>query len=169
MSTEDHFNWPTATRGNTMYLSTVSKILSIFPLLSCLEDQDPSVIKKTFYSNRSPNLDISDIDKARPFYQGYHYNNKESFINRNDDISGSHPKKLHQPLDKMYYSLRNEDITGTKPKCQKFTTTRCPTNPLNPEYKLPNVEIRANTPPKFIRDNIAINVTELDDFIINSF
>lgn len=147
MSTEDHFNWPSANRGNTMYLSTI-------------KDQDPNVVRKTFYTNRSPNLDITDIDKARPFYQGYHYNQKESFINRNEDIAGSKPKRLHQPLEKVYYNLRNEDITGTKPKCQKFTTTRFPTNPLNPEYKLPNVEIRANTPPKFIRDGISINDIE---------
>lgn len=144
MSGEDHFNWPTASRENTMYLSTI-------------KDQDPNVVRKTFYTNKSPNLDISDIDKAKPFYQGYHYTQKESFVNRNDDIQGSKPKKLHQPLEKTYYNLRNDDIMGSKPKCQKFTTTRESTNPLNPEYKLPKVEIRTNTPPKFIRDNISIN------------
>lgn len=144
MSTEDHFNWPTASRENTMYLSTI-------------KDQDPNVVRKTFYTNKSPNLDISDIDKAKPFYQGYHYTQKEVFVNRNDDIAGSRPRKLHQPLDKAYYNLRNDDIQGSKPKCQKFTTTRESTNPLNPEYKLPQVEVRVSTPPKFIRDNISIN------------
>jgi hypothetical protein len=125
--------------------------------LSTVKDQDPSVVRKTFYTNKSPNLDISDIDKAKPFYQGYHYNQKEVFANRNDDIAGSRPKKLHQPLDRQYYNLRNDDIQGSKPKCQKFTTTRESTNPLNPDYQLPKVEVRVNTPPKFIRDHISIN------------
>lgn len=64
----------------------------------------------------------------------------------------------------MHYDLRNEDIQGSKPQSHKFVTTRSPTNPLNPEYKLAQVEIRVATPPKFIRDNIDIKVTELTVF-----
>jgi len=145
MSTEDHFNWPMPGKSSTMYLSTVN---------------EPGFTKKTFYKDRSPNLDISDIDKAKPHYQGYQFTEKETYGNRNDDIAGSRPKKLHQPLEKVYFGLRNDDIVGTKPKCQKFTTTRSPTNPLNPEYKLPEVEVRVATPPKFVRDNIDIKDIE---------
>ena len=68
-----------------------------------------------FARDRSPNLDIGDIDKARPFYQGYHYLNKPSYVNKNDDIAGSHPKKLHQPLNKEYFHMKNDDINGSKP------------------------------------------------------
>lgn len=61
----------------------------------------------------------------------------------------------------MYYDLRSDDIPGTKPQSHKFVTTRQPFNPLNPEYKLPQVEIRVATPPKFVRDHIDIKVTAL--------
>lgn len=54
--------------------------------------------------------------------------------------------------------MRNDDIAGAKPQSHKFVTTRMSSNPLNPEYKLSQVEIRVATPPKFIRDNIAIDV-----------
>jgi len=143
MSFEDHFNWPAANRSNTMYLSTI-------------KPNETGIERRTFFRERSPNLDISDIDKARPHYQGYQYAQKEIFTNRNDDIAGSRPKKLHQPLEKVYYALRNDDIVGAKPQCHKFVTARTPINPLNPEYKLPQVEIRLATPPKFVRDNIDI-------------
>lgn len=33
-------------------------------------------------------------------------------------------------------------------------TTRQPSNPLNPVYKISEVEYRPPTPPKFIRDSI---------------
>jgi hypothetical protein len=142
MSFVDHFNFPNASRGDTMYLST-------------LRTEDAAG-KKSFARNRSSNLDITDIDKARPHYQGYQYNQKETFANRNDDIHGSAPKKLHQPLEKVYYNLRNDDINGSKPQSHKFVTTRLPSNPLTPDYMLPQVEVRVATPPKFIRDNISI-------------
>jgi len=54
--------------------------------------------------------------------------------------------------------MTNDDIKGSKPQSHKFVTTRKPCNPLEPEYKLPYVEIRPATPPKFIRDNIDIKV-----------
>jgi len=142
MSFVDHFNYPNAGRTETMYLSTLKN--------------EEAAGKKSFARNRSSNLDITDIDKARPHYQGYQFVQKETFANRNDDISGSAPKKLHQPLEKVYYNLRNDDINGTKPQSHKFVTTRMPSNPLTPEYVLPQVEMRVATPPKFIRDNISI-------------
>jgi hypothetical protein len=57
-------------------------------------------------------------------------------------------------LNKPEYNLTNDDIEKSKPNFTKFTTTRPPTNPLNPVYKLPEVEYRPPTPPKFIRDQI---------------
>jgi len=144
---EDHFNWPSANKTDTMYLSTI-------------RNQEPGVQKRSFTRDRSANLDISDIEKAKPYYQGYQYTQKETFANRNDDIAGSRPKKLHQPLEKVYYGLRNDDIAGTKPQSHKFVTTRVPINPLTPEYKLPQVEIRVPSPPKFVRDNIDIKDIE---------
>jgi len=35
------------------------------------------------------------------------------------------------------------------------------TNPLNPVYKLPTVEIKPPTPPKFLRDSIRVDVRRL--------
>ena len=57
-------------------------------------------------------------------------------------------------LNKPEYNLSNADIAESKPQCVKFTTKRPPSNPLNPAYKLPVVEYRPPTPPKFIRDQI---------------
>lgn len=144
---EDHFNWPSANKSDTMYLSTI-------------RNQEPSTQTRSFTQERNTNLNISDIEKAKPYYQGYQYTQKETFANRNDDIAGSRPKKLHQPLEKVYYGLRNDDIAGSKPQSHKFVTTRMPINPLNPEYKLPQVEIRVPSPPRFVRDNIDIKDIE---------
>ena len=105
------------------------------------------------------NLNTGDIEKARPYYHGYQYTNKESFVNRNEDINGSIPRKLHQPLNKAYYTMRTDDIKGAHPQAHKFETLRQPSNPLNPEYKLPYAEIRTSTPPKFIRDNLNLKVS----------
>lgn len=141
--TTDHFNFPNASRKDTMYLSTI-------------RPAETGFAQHKFERNTFTKMEIGDIDKARPYYPGYQFTNKESFINRIDDIPGTHPKKLHQPLNKEYYYLKNEDIRGSKPQQHKFVTTREPTNPLNPAYKLPHVEIRQPSPPKFIRDGIDI-------------
>ena len=79
---------------------------------------------------------------------------------KNDDISGSRSRPLHQARNKRYYYLTNEDIVGSRPQCNKFRTTRVPSNPLEPVYKLAKCEQRTATPPKFIRDNIQITDIE---------
>jgi hypothetical protein len=143
----DHFNYPAQNRKDTMYLSTIRPAESGFRKVKIERDSVGSLMTQ-------------DIDKARPHYQGYQYTNKESFNNRNDDIGGSHPRKLHQPLEKQYFNMKTDDIKGAKPQSHKFETMRQPTNPLNPEYKLPYAEVRVSTPPKFIRDNIDIKDIE---------
>jgi hypothetical protein len=50
--------------------------------------------------------------------------------------------------------LTNEDIIGSKPNCVKFKSTRDPSNPLNPQYKLASFQYVPPPPPKFIRDSI---------------
>jgi hypothetical protein len=50
--------------------------------------------------------------------------------------------------------LTNGDIEKSRPNFTKFQTTRQPANPLDPVYKLSEVEYRPPTPPKFIRDQI---------------
>ena len=50
--------------------------------------------------------------------------------------------------------MTNEDVPMSKPNFIKFQTTRPPSNPLNPQYKLSEVEYKPPTPPKFIRDHI---------------
>jgi len=39
----------------------------------------------------------------------------------------------------------------------KFTTTRIGGDPLNPQYKVPVVEKRPVTPPRFVRDHMEID------------
>jgi hypothetical protein len=57
-------------------------------------------------------------------------------------------------LNKPEYNLSNNDIEMSKPHCMKFKTTRPPSNPLNPAYKLAVVEYMPPAPLKFIRDGI---------------
>lgn len=168
METTDHFNYPTSQRKDTMYLSTISTYFK-FPLHNFLLSEPEETGFRQIKAHRefSSSLYTSDIDKARPYLPGYAFGNKPHFMNRNDDIEGSRPSKHHQPLDKPNYSLTNEDIFGAKPRATQFTTTRQPTNPLVPEYKLPYCEVRATTPPKFIRDQIDIKVTALSFPTIN--
>jgi hypothetical protein len=60
---------------------------------------------------------------------------------------------LHIGLNKPEYNLQPVD----KPNCVKFTTTRTGGDPLNPTYKLPVVEQRPITPPRFLRDHMEID------------
>jgi hypothetical protein len=60
-------------------------------------------------------------------------------------------------INKPEFNLSNKDIQGSSPKSQ-FWTTRKPFNPLEPNYNLSQVENVPLPEPKFIRDNIQINV-----------
>eukprot|EP00753_Platysulcus_tardus_P016470 PLAT5745.1.p1 GENE.PLAT5745.1~~PLAT5745.1.p1 ORF type:complete len:593 (-),score=191.24 PLAT5745.1:123-1874(-) len=94
--------------------------------------------------------------------------------NRTDDIPGAAPKRLpayrkpdlHGTADIVGAaprrgrvvdpgtepaSLRVTDIPGARPKPHTFRTARV-VDPMNPEYKLPSVEVRPATPPRFVRD-----------------
>lgn len=53
-----------------------------------------------------------------------------------------------------------DDIQGSRTKVNKFTTTR-KTNPLVPVYQLPVVEYMPFPEPKYIRDNMQVDVTAL--------
>jgi len=59
--------------------------------------------------------------------------------------------------------LRNDDIEGSRPRVNWFKTNRLPSNPLNPEYKLPSFEPIEPEIPKFVRDSINIDVLRLCD------
>ena len=106
------------------------------------------------------------LRQSRSLYTGdivgkRHYATKHQRFNlRNDDIEGSKPKKLNQPLNKAYYYLRNDDILGSKPSLNRFKTKRAPSNPLNPKYVLPSYEPLEPVVPKFIRDSMNIDVSQ---------
>lgn len=59
-------------------------------------------------------LRTADIRGAQPELKPYKYTNKESFINRNNDIDKSSPNKLERFTNKESFLLRNEDIKGTR-------------------------------------------------------
>lgn len=63
-------------------------------------------------------------------------------------------------MSKPEYNLSNSDIEKSKPQMLKFVTTRPPSNPLDPVYKLAHVEYVKPDPPKFIRDSIDISDVE---------
>ena len=83
--------------------------------------------------------------------------NKPEFVNTNWDIDRSGPRALHIGLYKNETNLKSDDIQGAAPQIVKFQSTRQGNDPLNPTYNLSKVEIRAATPPKFIRDAMGID------------
>ncbi len=99
-------------------------------------------------------MSTKDIEGAQPKLFGSKKTNKPEFQNQNWDIDRSGPRALHIGLNKPEYNLGNADIEGSKPNCVKFKSQRAGTDPLNPSYQIPQVEVRPVTPPKFLRDNI---------------
>lgn len=67
---------------------------------------------------------------------------------------------LHIGLNKPEYNLSNADIAGSKTQVTKFVTTREPSNPLNPVYKLASFKYIAPEPPKFVRDAMTVDDIE---------
>ena len=63
----------------------------------------------------------------------------------------------HIGLNKPEYNLMTQDVHGAAPNCVKFKTKRIGHDPLNPNYQLSHVEKRPVTPPKFIKDSMAID------------
>lgn len=84
----------------------------------------------------SHNLLNSDIEGAQPRVWAKKEVNKPEFCLNNYDIEGAGPRVLHVGLNKEYFYLTNSDIEGSKPQWNKFKTTREPSNPLNPVYRL---------------------------------
>lgn len=146
MATAEDFNYRTANRQDTMYLSTVKNT------------DAPTKKFKQINTNRdfSANLFNLDIPGSSPKKFGI-LHHKPDFTNRNEDIERSNPKLLHIGLNKPEYNLNSRDIPGNGPSCVLFKTTREPFNPLEPKYNLPSVETIDPPVPKFIRDNIQIN------------
>ena len=142
----EDYNYRTATKADTMYLDTIKNCdtrIKKFKQIDTIRD----------YSANLYNLDIQG-SSPKKFGILCH---KPDYTNRNDDIERSHPKLLHIGLDKPEYNLNSRDIPGNSPSCVIFKTTREPFNPLEPKYKLPQVESLDPPIPKFIRDNIQIN------------
>ena len=63
----------------------------------------------------------------------------------------------HLGLNKPENNMRTQDIYGASPNCVKFQTKRIGHDPQNPQYNLSKVEIKPPTPPKFIKDSMAID------------
>lgn len=65
---------------------------------------------------------------------------------------------LHVGLNnKPEFNLTNADIEGTKTQIVKFQTSRAPSNPLNPVYKLPSFTYVPPEPLRFIRDAMLVD------------
>ena len=90
------YNYPSLNRKDTMYLSTMTH--NDFPIRKFKQLQT-----KRNWSINLYNLDIegSSHRKFGAFHQ------KIDFINKNDDIEKSFPKKLHIKLKKPEYNLSN--------------------------------------------------------------
>lgn len=148
------YNYPTASRSDTMYLSTIG-----------VNDAKNRRFKQ-LNTNRdySANLFNLDIPGTSPKKFGV-LNNKPDFTNTNIDIERSYPKVLHILLNKPEYNLSNKDIEFSSASTVRIHETRCSKykkpndcrNPLEPVYQLPQVEHLEPPVPKFIRDNIQIS------------
>jgi hypothetical protein len=102
--------------------------------------------------NTSQNLGNQDIEGSQPKVFIPKKVTRDNFVNFNADINGSISRPLHLHINRPVNSLVNQDIEGTKPNCVKFKTTREPSNPLNPVYRLQKVEVVPPEPPRFVRD-----------------
>ena len=143
-NTNIDFNYPSLSRKDLMYLSTVTN--NDFPLRKF----------KQLHTNRnwSINLYNLDIEGSSPRRFGA-FNQKIDFINKVDDIEKSSPKKLHIQLKKPEYNLSNSDIEFSQPNCVTCKIKRH-LNPLEPKYKLSKSPDYPPYEPKFIRDNISV-------------
>lgn len=65
--------------------------------------------------------------------------------------------KIRDPIVLPYDKMKNEDLPETRPNPQIFKTTRCGTNPLNPDYKLQRAESLDTVELKFIKDPLNVN------------
>ena len=150
---KDPWNWRMPSRSSLMSLSKIS------------EEKD-FVRAKTAQGMRSKrrftaNMYVDDIAGAKPKVYAPKTVNKPTYFNDNSDIEGSKSRALHIGIDRGYTgSLKNDDIEGTKSRVFKFHTKRAPQNPLNPVYKLPEVEFIPPEPPRFIRDAMAVDDIE---------
>ena len=127
-------------RADTMYLSKISN-----------RHKRPVQERKT---NRT-----DDIDMAQPQRWSEMYTRNMPDLHGVGDIEGAQPAKLHRGKAGATNRLSNEDIPGTTAKPYTFKTTRC-VDPNDPAYKLPTVDTRPPTPPRFSRDSI--NVQDID-------
>jgi hypothetical protein len=127
-------------RSNTMYLSKI--------------DNRQRVTMQERQTNRT-----DDIDMAQPQRWSEMYTRNMPDLHGVKDIVGAQPSLLHRKLNKPQRSLTNNDIPGTKAKPYTFKTTRC-VDPNDPCYKLPTVDARPPSPPRFSRDQI--NVQDID-------
>ena len=117
-------------------------------------DNEPHHVSKERKTNRT-----DDIDLAQPQRWSEMYTRNMPDLHGVRDIEGAQPSHLHRQLNKPKRALNNDDIPGTKAKPYTFKTTRC-VNPNDPDYKLPTVDARPPTPPRFSRDQI--NVQDID-------
>lgn len=65
--------------------------------------------------------------------------------------------KIREPIVLPYDKMKNDDLPETRPNPQIFKTTRCGTNPLNPDYKLQRAESLDVVDLKFIKDPLNVN------------
>lgn len=88
-----------------------------------------------------------------------HYHTREL---KADKVINCYPEKLpviRQSGTRVFSSLKTDDIEGAQPHSKEFRTNRS-VDPLEPDYKLPAVEEKPVTPPRFLRDQIDISDIE---------
>lgn len=86
--------------------------------------------------------------------------NKPDFQHEISDIEKAQPKKIMRNASSVDYTLKVDDIAGTKPRINKFSSSRQPSNPLEPKYSLPKFDVIDPPPRNFIRDSI--DVSDID-------
>jgi len=144
----DPFNYPMPSRGDLMSLQTMG---------AKKDNLKTTTAQFTTVRNTSSNLHTSDIHGAVPKLHGSKQVNKPDFMNQNWDIERAGPRALHMNLYKVETNLNTQDIGGAQPQVNKFKSTRIGNDPLNPNYKLSEVEQRPSTPPRFIRDQMTVD------------
>lgn len=123
----------------------------------CLEQ----ATKKVFQERITNYLEDIDGSQHKNKYEKF-YRDTIIMNSTGDDSIISRNKQTRR--ENVRDALFIDDIDGVRRrvKDKMIETKRC-INPLEPDYKLPEIEIRVHTPPRFLRDS-----TRLDDIVGSS-
>ena len=137
----------------------MADVFSHYETMSIAASGNPclvTVTKKSFQSRITNYIDDIEGSQHKNKYEKFY---KNAIKHGGPEFEETVPLRKESRRKTVRDALFIDDIDGARRRAKdgRIITNRC-TNPLEPVYKLPEVEIRIHTPPRFLRDS-----TRLDD------